>query len=74
MLPEDARITPSDHALLRPSTWKRNPQKSKEHLSPQYPYGVNAKPRDDRGLVQDAARDLAEIAAHLGALKGEANV
>jgi hypothetical protein len=35
---------------------------------------VNAKHRDDRGPVQDAARDLAEIVAHLGTLKGEADV
>jgi hypothetical protein len=30
-------------------------------------------PRDDRDIAQDTARDLAEIAAHIGQLKGEAN-
>jgi hypothetical protein len=30
------------------------------------------KPRDDRDAVQDIARDLAEIATHIGQLKGEA--
>jgi hypothetical protein len=31
------------------------------------------KPRDDRDTVQDIARDLAEIASHIGQLKGDAN-
>jgi hypothetical protein len=31
------------------------------------------KPRDDKDAVQDIARDLAEIATHIGQLKGEAN-
>jgi len=31
------------------------------------------RPRDDRDAVQDIARDLAEIASHIGQLKGEAN-
>jgi hypothetical protein len=31
------------------------------------------RPRDDRDAVQDIARDLAEIASHIGLLKGEAN-
>jgi hypothetical protein len=31
------------------------------------------KPRDDRDAVQDIAGDLAEIATHIGQLKGEAN-
>ncbi len=31
------------------------------------------RPRDDRDAVQDIARDLAEIATHIGQLKGEAN-
>ncbi len=31
------------------------------------------KPRDDRDAVKDIARDLAEIATHIGQLKGEAN-
>jgi hypothetical protein len=30
-------------------------------------------PRDDRDATQDTARDLAEIAAHIGHLKGDAN-
>jgi hypothetical protein len=31
------------------------------------------RPRDDRDAVQDIARDLAEIATHVGQLKGDAN-
>jgi hypothetical protein len=31
------------------------------------------RPRDDRHVVQDMARDLADIAGQLGSLKGEAN-
>jgi hypothetical protein len=31
------------------------------------------RPRDDRDAAQDLARDLAEIAAQLGQLKGDAN-
>ena len=31
------------------------------------------KPRDDKDAAQDLARDLAEIASHIGQLKGEAN-
>ena len=31
------------------------------------------RPRDDRDVAQDTARDLAEIAAHIGKLKGGAN-
>jgi hypothetical protein len=31
------------------------------------------KPRDDKDAVKDIARDLAEIATHIGQLKGEAN-
>jgi hypothetical protein len=31
------------------------------------------KPRDDKDAAQDIARDLAEIASHIGQLKGEAN-
>jgi hypothetical protein len=30
-------------------------------------------PRDDRDVAQDTARDLAEIAAQIGHLKGDAN-
>jgi hypothetical protein len=31
------------------------------------------RPRDDRDVAQDLARDLADIAAHIGHLKGDAN-
>jgi hypothetical protein len=31
-----------------------------------------SKPRDDKDVAQDLARDLAEIAGHLTSLKGEA--
>ena len=31
------------------------------------------RPRDDSDATKDIARDLAEIATHLGQLKGEAN-
>jgi hypothetical protein len=31
------------------------------------------RPRDDRDAVKDVARDLAEVATHIGQLKGEAN-
>jgi hypothetical protein len=31
------------------------------------------RPRDDRDVAQDLARDLAEIAARIGQLKGDAN-
>jgi hypothetical protein len=31
------------------------------------------RPRDDTDAVQDTARDLAEIAAHIGNLIGDAN-
>jgi hypothetical protein len=31
------------------------------------------KPRDDTDTTQDIARDLAEIASHIGQLKGEAH-
>ena len=31
------------------------------------------RPRDDRDVAQDTARDLAEIPAHIGHLKGDAN-
>ena len=31
------------------------------------------RPRDDTDAAQDIARDLAEIASHIGQLKGEAN-
>ncbi len=32
------------------------------------------RPRDDKDAAQDIARDLAEIAYHIGQLKGEARV
>jgi hypothetical protein len=31
------------------------------------------RPRDDRDAAQDIARDLAQIASHIGQLKGDAN-
>jgi len=31
------------------------------------------RPRDDQDATKDIARDLAEIASHIGQLKGEAN-
>jgi hypothetical protein len=31
------------------------------------------RPRDDRDVTKDIARDLTEIASHIGQLKGEAN-
>jgi hypothetical protein len=31
------------------------------------------KPRDDKDIATDIARDLAEIASHIGQLKGDAN-
>lgn len=31
------------------------------------------RPRDDRDVAQDLARDLAEIASRISSLKGEAN-
>jgi Fic family protein len=31
------------------------------------------RPRDDRDATKDIARDLAEIATHIGQLKGDAN-
>jgi hypothetical protein len=37
-----------------------------------YPYGMG-RPRDHRGDVQDLARELADLAAQLSSLKGEAN-
>jgi len=43
-------------------------QNAYEHPSPQYPYWVNAGPTDDRDTVRDAARDVAHMASHLGAL------
>jgi hypothetical protein len=37
------------------------------------PQHLEPRPRDDRDAVQDIARDLAEVATHIGQLKGEAN-
>ena len=31
------------------------------------------RPTDDRDIAKDTARDLAEIASHIGQLKGDAN-
>jgi hypothetical protein len=38
----------------------------------EYPYGMG-RPRDHRDAAQDIARELADIAAQLASLKGEAN-
>jgi hypothetical protein len=32
-----------------------------------------SEPRDDRDIARDISRDLAEIASHIGQLKGDAN-
>jgi hypothetical protein len=37
------------------------------------PQHQEPRPRDDRDTVGDIARDLAEIASHIGQLKGDAN-
>jgi hypothetical protein len=34
---------------------------------------TDPRPRDDRDVTQDLARDLAEIAGRIGQLKGDAN-
>jgi hypothetical protein len=34
---------------------------------------LGTRTRDDRDAIQDISRDLAEIATHIGQLKGEAN-
>jgi hypothetical protein len=34
---------------------------------------TDPRPRDDSDVAQDTARDLGEIAAHFGQLKGDAN-
>jgi ABC-type Na+ efflux pump permease subunit len=34
---------------------------------------ARTRPRNDRDAAKDIARDLAEIAAHIGQLKGDAN-
>jgi hypothetical protein len=41
-------------------------------VSYSYPMS-DPRPRDDRDAAQDTARDLAEIAAHIGHLIGDAN-
>jgi hypothetical protein len=42
-----------------------------------YPYTMRqhpeSRPRDHRDATKDIARDLAEIATHIGQLQGEAN-
>ncbi len=40
------------------------------HHAPETP---EPRPRDDRDATKDIARDLVEIATHIGQLKGEAN-
>jgi hypothetical protein len=37
-----------------------------------YPYGMG-RAREDKDIAQELARELADIAAQLGSLKGEAN-
>jgi hypothetical protein len=37
-----------------------------------YPYGMG-RPRDHKDAAQEIARDLADVAAQLASLKGEAN-
>ena len=37
-----------------------------------YPYGMG-RPRDAKDVAQDLARELADLAAQLGSLKGEAH-
>lgn len=34
---------------------------------------TDPRPRNDRDVAQDLARELAEVAAHIGQLKGDAN-
>lgn len=41
-------------------------------MSYAYPMS-DPRPRDDTDAAQDIARDLADIAAHIGHLKGDAN-
>ena len=38
-----------------------------------YPYGMG-RPRDDRDVAQDLARELTDLAAQIASLKGEAQV
>ena len=59
----------------------RNPQprnsRAGERRGRTYPYNMRQhpepKPRDDRDAAKDIARDLAEIASHIGQLKGDTN-
>jgi hypothetical protein len=48
-----------------------------EHRGQTYPYCMSQnpepRPRDDMDAAKDIARDLAEIASHIGQLKGDAN-
>jgi mevalonate kinase len=46
-------------------TGRAYPYLMREHPEP--------RPRDDKDAAQDIARDLAEIASHIGQLKGDAN-
>jgi hypothetical protein len=60
-----------------PETLDPTTTRADERRGRTYPYTMRQhpepRPRDDRDAVQDIARDLAEIASHLGQLKGEAN-
>jgi septal ring factor EnvC (AmiA/AmiB activator) len=65
--PRDTAEWPVDGTLLRPwwrrvfGAWARD-------------WGVaDTRPRDDRDAAQDLARELADLAAQLASLKGEAN-
>jgi hypothetical protein len=37
------------------------------------PHHPEPRPTDDRDIAKDTARDLAEIASHIGQLKGDTN-
>jgi hypothetical protein len=51
--------------------------RAREHPRLAYPYHMRhnpePRPRDDSDAAKDMARDLAEIATHIGQLKGDAN-
>ena len=46
---------------------------TRNFVSGTYPYGMG-RSRDDRDAAQDLARELADLAAQIASLKGEANV
>jgi hypothetical protein len=64
----DPQLRPRESGIAAPihrSAWKVNSRKPTKGT---YPYGMG-RPRDDR----DLARELADLAAQLASLKGEAN-